>query len=272
MKDVINIHVMKCGEVGVDPAVPLRKVSKNPFAYTGLLRSKKHRIWIPVFTYLIVHPKGNVLIDTGWSDQVRTHPIKAESFALWFASKPSLPEGSAVNEQIESVGIAPKDLDYVFLTHMDVDHVNGIQLVKDAKAIMASKEEIQEANYGHDVRYSKRQWEGINIGAIPFVKTGLGPIGESFDVFGDGTIQVIRTPGHASGAITVLIRNHDQSVLIAGDTGYCKESWRELELPGPVHDKELMINSLKWVRDLEKEGCIILASHDPEVKEDIIKL
>ena len=112
MNDSIKVHVMKCGEVGVDPAVPLRKVSKNPIAYTGLFRSKKRRIWIPVFTYLIVHPKGNVLIDTGWSDQVRTHPIKAEGFALWFASKPSLPVGSAVNEQIEKVGITPKELDY----------------------------------------------------------------------------------------------------------------------------------------------------------------
>ncbi len=137
---------------------------------------------------------------------------------------------------------------------------------------MASKEEIEVANHGHDVRYSKRQWKGVDIEPIPFVKTGLGPMGESFDVFGDGTIQVIRTPGHASGAMTVLIRNHEQSVLIAGDTGYCQESWRQLELPGPVDDKKLMINSLKWVWDLEKSGCVILASHDPKVKQDIIQL
>lgn len=41
MKDKIKIHVMKCGEVGVDPAVPDRGVSGNPLAYTGLFRSSK---------------------------------------------------------------------------------------------------------------------------------------------------------------------------------------------------------------------------------------
>ncbi len=43
MEKKIKIHVFHTGEVGVDPAVPFRDVSRNPIAYTGLFRSKKKR-------------------------------------------------------------------------------------------------------------------------------------------------------------------------------------------------------------------------------------
>ena len=41
MEKKIKIHVFHTGDVGVDPAVPFRDVSRNPIAYTGLFRSKK---------------------------------------------------------------------------------------------------------------------------------------------------------------------------------------------------------------------------------------
>ena len=53
MNENIKVHIFHCGEVGVDPAVSFRDVSKNPFAYTGIGRSSKLRIWIPVSVYLI---------------------------------------------------------------------------------------------------------------------------------------------------------------------------------------------------------------------------
>lgn len=79
----IKVHILNCGEVGVDPAVPFRDVSKNPIAYTGIGRSKKLRIWLPVTAYLIEHPNGKILIDTGWHSDVRTNPIKHLSPLLY---------------------------------------------------------------------------------------------------------------------------------------------------------------------------------------------
>src|SRR5574344_1207666 len=129
----INIHILHCGDVGVDPAVPNRSISKNPLAYTGLFRSKKRRIWLPVRSYFIETSKGNVLVDTAWNSEVRTHPVKACMPFLYFASKPCLPSGKAVDEQIHALGYETADINYVILTHMDVDHANGLPLVKGAQ-------------------------------------------------------------------------------------------------------------------------------------------
>jgi len=271
----IKLHLLKCGEVGVDPAVPFRNVSKNPIAFTGLFRSSKLRIWIPVFTYLIETPKGLVLVDTSWNKKVRTNPIKTLSFPLWFASKPRLPKGKSVDEQIAACGYQTSDIDYVILTHMDVDHVNGLLQVKDAKHILASGDEIKESNT-LDVRYNKKQWKGINISPIEFVETGIGPKGKSFDVFNDGVIQVVLTPGHARGSVCVVVTNPKTKdfALLVGDTGYDPDSWKKILFPGPVYNKQDMKALLLWVKEMsEKENCKgVFACHDSNQTERIVTL
>lgn len=59
-----ELYIFHTGKVKVDRAIPLRE--RNPLAVTGLLRSRKKQMMLPVSAYLIVHPKGNILIDTGW--------------------------------------------------------------------------------------------------------------------------------------------------------------------------------------------------------------
>ena len=87
MNKEIKIHVLQCGTVGTDETITDRSKSKNPYAYTGILRGNKHRVWIPVYVYLIEHPKGKVLIDTGWHSDVRENQKKHMSWKLNLASK-----------------------------------------------------------------------------------------------------------------------------------------------------------------------------------------
>ena len=254
-------------------AVPFRDVSKNPIAYTGIGRSKKLRVWLPVTSYLIEHPKGNILIDTGWHTDVRSKPIKHLSPLLYIASKPKLPNGKAVNEQLEKLNIQTKDLDYVFLTHMDCDHASGLELVKDAKRIMISKEELEAIIKGN-VRYSKRFWSGINIEGFTMEYSEYGPFNRGYDVFGDGTVVLIDTKGHTEGNVVVMVKNNNKFILITGDCGYAKDSWENLRIPGPLVNKEDMITSLKWIRNMaNKKECMgVFATHDLKVKEGIIVL
>lgn len=273
MEKKVKVHVFHTGEVNVDPAVPFRDISRNPIAYTGLLRNPKKRIWLPVSAYLIEHPKGLVLIDTGWHKDVRVNQRKHMSWKLNIASKARLPLGEAIDEQLQSLGITPKDLDYVFLSHMDVDHISGVDLVKDAKQILTSKEELQAATTG-ELRYEKRLWENVNIHTFEMKNSSYGPFGRSYDVFNDESILMIDVAGHTKGSSATLVQNNGKFILLTGDCGYSKDSWEKLRLPGPISDKGKMRKTLEWVGEMShKEGCIeILATHDPEVKPHIIEL
>lgn len=273
MNEKIKIHVFHCGEVGVDPAVPFRDVSRSPIAYTGIGRSKKLRKWLPVSAYLIEHPKGLILFDTGWHSDVRLDQRKHMSSRLNMASKARLLEGEAIDEHLDKLGIKPEKLEYVFISHMDVDHVSGVELVKDAKNILISEEEFVAAQK-FNIRYNKKLWKDVNIKSFKMKDSKYGPFNRAFDVFNDGTVLMIDAKGHTDGNIVGMINNNEKFILLTGDCGYAKDSWEKIRLPGPVANKDNMIASLKWVQKManNKDCMEILATHDPTIKPHVIEI
>jgi N-acyl homoserine lactone hydrolase len=190
----LSVQVLLCGEVGVDPTVPHRSLSHNPLAFTGLFRSKKKRIYLPVKCFLIRMPSGkSLLVDTAWDSRVREHPITTLTYPMWFASKPLLKEGEAIDEQLRCLGISPRDLEAVILTHLDIDHVSGLRLVKDAPKIYASAEEKKEA-YSLDLRYARKPLKGIPIQSIPW-NTQEGPYQRSYAILGMGASSFFSRQG-----------------------------------------------------------------------------
>lgn len=275
-KETIKIHVLHCGLVQVDIGTPFKQKTLNPFAYAGIFRNKKHQVIIPVSAYLIEHPKGLVLVDAGWHTNVREGKkaiIKQNGHLIYKASKPILPEGQSINEQLDSLGFSPGDIDYVVITHLDIDHADGLELVKNAKNILVSNEEWKAANKPNP-RYNSNWWKEVNIKPFHFQDSGIGPQNRSYDLFDDGTLLLVSTPGHSKGLTSVLVRNKGKSVLLCSDVGYAKKSWEEMILPGMTTNKQEALASLKWVRQMsETIDCIeVIANHDHDIEPHTIEL
>lgn len=270
---MIKIHAMRCGTVGTDETVPDRRKSANPYAYTGVLRGRRHRVWLPVYTYLIEHPKGRILVDTGWHTDVRGDQRKHMSWKLNVASKAKLPAGEAVTEQLAAMGLTPFDLDIVLLTHMDVDHASGVKLVGDAKKIYANEAELAAVTRGN-IRYNRRLWEDVPIKPLVMQNTGVGPFGKSFDVFGDGTVQFVDLAGHSDGMTGVLVSHDKKFAVMTGDACYARANWESRRLQGITTDKGKALASIDWVAKMAgTPGCVeILATHDPEISPHTIEL
>jgi N-acyl homoserine lactone hydrolase len=263
----LTLEVLRCGSVGVDAAVPNRGISKNPLAYIGLFRGRKHHVILPVKCFLITHPSGQkILVDTAWDKTVRDHPMKAITFPMWVASKPELPLGAAVDEQLASQGLKPSDLSYVIMTHMDIDHDSGLTLVKEAPQIMVSPEELKALHSGQ-VRYVKKPYRGIPLTPISW-DGSYGPYGKSWDVFHDGSVIAFLTPGHSEGSLCLRLADGEAFALIVGDSGYNEDSWEKGYLPGPVYDKAATKKTLAWINAERKDphclGCF--CAHDPSEK------
>lgn len=273
MNESIIIHVLHCGQVQVDIALPFHQQSINPFSYTGLLRSKKHQVKLPVSAYLIEHPKGLVLIDTGWHSDLRDDQIKNMGRLRYMINKAILPKGQAIDEQLQQRGIQAKDLDYVILSHLDIDHVSGLKLVREAKNIMTSEEELQGAQKDR-LRYVHHMWEGVNIKTFHMTPSEYGPEHKSFDLFNDDSVIFAHVPGHSQGLVATIIQRNGKFVLLTSDCGYAKKSWEEMILPGVMVNKKKLIASLLWEKHLsQKSSCVeAIANHDPEVKAHTIEL
>lgn len=265
---MIKVHIFHTGSVIVDQAIPHRE--KNPIAVTGFLRSKKNKVKLPVSCYLIEHPKGKILIDTGWDSK---YAHEKPNVFLNSISKPVIKQGESVDYKLKELGIAPADIDYIFLSHMDFDHTSGLRLVKDAKHIMAAKEEIADSRK-YFFRYVKSTWSFTNIEPFEYSTTGIGPAGKSYDVFGDGSILLINTPGHSHGLFSVQVSAGSQYVILAGDTAYTQKSIKEKQIPGFTVNTELARKSLEWICQCanDKNCLLVAANHDPTIKEQMIEL
>ena len=141
----IKIHILHTGTVITSPYLPFGG-DCGIIKASGITTPKRDRIEMPVSVYLIEHPKGLVLIDTGWNRDMSPNGVydrKAQikslgSVILYHINQGIIENGMAVDEQLEKTGIKTSDIDYVILTHLDCDHASGLSLVKDAKNILVS--------------------------------------------------------------------------------------------------------------------------------------
>jgi len=274
----IKIRVLHTGSVCVAPALPFGGNSINPLKLSPIMVKKSDRLWLPVSSYLIEHPKGTILVDCGWHRNMSPNGefdknaqiSSLGSKALYLINQGKVESGQAVDEQLLKLGIMPSDLDYVILSHLDCDHANGVGLVKDAKHILVSKDEligINKKGHKNRIRYQSKWWDGCSLEGFEWNDTE-GPFGKAYDLFDDGSIKLIAIPGHSEGLCAVKVKNAEgKYVLLYSDGGYASKSWKEMITSGVSTNKEQQLKSLEWIREESmNEDCLAsIANHDPEV-------
>ena len=277
----IRIHVFHTGEVCVSPNLPFGGDNCNVIKASGIFEKKENRLWLLVSAYLIEHPKGRFLVDTGWARDMSPRgefDKKAQirslgSIILYEVNQGRIPMGECIDEPLAKMGLKDSDLDAVLLTHLDCDHANGLKQVKGAKKFLVAADEVAFAKK-HPERYYKGWWKDIPLTAFDW-NDHQGPVGKSYDLLGDGSIELINIPGHADGLFAVKVKNEEgKFVLLFSDGGYARKSCEEQITSGIAADKKLQKQSLAWIRDqsLDPDCIESLANHDPDIAPHVIEL
>lgn len=276
MHDKVKVSIIHTGLAIVDrstifaPSHPLRFPR---LAMLGIGRSEKDKLAIPVSTYLVEHPKGRVLIDTGFHKRVQTEPIKELTYIHYRINKPVQRPGEAIDEKLAAMGLQPRDLDYVVLTHLHTDHAGGVKLVADARNILVSRIELEYATTKR-IEYVKRMWDGVNLTPFDYTSSSHGPENRSFDLFGDGSIVFVNVPGHTPGLAATVISNNGKFLLLTSDAAYSRQAWQQMILPGVASDRQASIRSLEWIGKMSRmENCIdCIANHETELDRFVYEL
>lgn len=266
------VHVLCTGTLSVDKAVAYGE--RNPLAPTGFLRSKKNRVTLPINVFLVEHPRGLILFDTGWDKSVRE-----QSPSRFLGLEPPehglLPPGKAIDEQLAHLGYRPEDLSYIFLSHLDTDHISGLRHLKAATRVMAAAQEIKDASsFLHAFRYERSLINEFNITPFQYAPASFAPFNRAYDVFGDRNIILVNTPGHSRGLFTALLSSGEDFIALPGDTGYGERSWENIHIPGLAINRKNARTSLAWIKELARDPHCkgIFSAHDPDVKPGVITL
>ena len=225
-------------------------------ALGNFLAGERGRIRVPVPCFLLVHPQGTALFDTGLHAGMQRDPAErlgplAPGWTVEFAP------GEEVAGRLAELDLAPGRVDFIVASHLHFDHAGGIAQIPNARLVVQRAEwqagrdpDLVRANF-----YDPRDYDlGHEVIAVS---------GE-YDLFGDGSVLCLPTPGHTPGHQSLRVRLPKGDVVLTADACYLRRTLERLELPPFGHDREQMLVSLRRLRSLESGGARLFFGHDPE--------
>jgi N-acyl homoserine lactone hydrolase len=192
-----RIYVFEDGAIkGLDPAL------------FNFKREELKEVDFVDVSYLIVHPRGTLMFDSGAMPDSHFKPGGGPvEEGVMSATKPLLP-------QLRSTGYDVKDIDFFALSHYHSDHTGNANLFAEATWI------VQKAE--RDFMFADKP-EGIvqpaTYDALRGAKTKILD-NEDFDVFGDGSVVIMSTPGHTPGHQVVAVKLANAGTIVLGGDLY----------------------------------------------------
>jgi glyoxylase-like metal-dependent hydrolase (beta-lactamase superfamily II) len=209
-------------------------------------------VTIPVPFYLIDHPKGLALFDTG---------MKLDNWPSHYRPDGDQRPDQMIDLQLANIGYKPDDIKYVIMSHLHLDHAGGMPLFPKSTFIVR-KSELRaawwpEAFQVHYIFDDYKDTRGFNYMELDDT--------EAFDVFQDGSVICIDTKGHSQGhqSLVVNLPNSGKFVLTA-DAAAMAEILDEGVLPYVTWNAEEALRSLRKVQHMKREGATVLMAHDPD--------
>jgi N-acyl homoserine lactone hydrolase len=275
----MKIDVLNCGYIRIPERLPGGSRGFADDMRMAAMTPDRRRITLPVYSYLIEHPKGLFLVDTGWSREISpagTYDRKAVERVLpaHLAAlyRPYVPTGMTAVEQLAARGIKPGDIDAVLITHFDADHVSGLRSLSGAGRIVIPEEESYwSARTKYKFRQVRDLWDIAEAEHLYYRGYPLGPMNRIIDITGDNSIMMVSLPGHTDGLAGVVARSANRFVLIASDAAFDRRNWEQMTVPGFSADAGLQKKSLEWIAGIDKDPeCeAVLCSHDPDAPQTL---
>jgi glyoxylase-like metal-dependent hydrolase (beta-lactamase superfamily II) len=213
---------------------------------------------VPVPFFLIRHPQGDVVVDGGNPLAVARDP-RAHWGPLADVFEVHMSEEQHCVAQLQRLGVEPNSVGHVVQTHLHIDHTGTLGHFPNARIVVHARE-LDAARAAEDplaTGYVRADYDR------PGLRWQLAE-GE-LDLFGDGTIRLLETPGHSAGHMSLLLDLEETGpVLITADAADNRAQWEGREQPRALFSREDASRSLERLRELAQQtGALLVLGHDP---------
>ena len=213
---------------------------------------------VPVTSFLVSHPSGKLLFDTGVHCQARLDPLARLGAERMKRLAVKSQAGDDVVPQLATLGLTPDDIRFVANSHLHFDHCGGNEFFPRA-TFLVQRPELESARRPGFV-------PGYNPSPIDFDHPlDYRMIEGEHDVFGDGSVILFPTYGHTPGHQSLRVRAGKQGQIVcASDACYTRENMDRDVLPKILWDASVMSESLAALRKLRDQvGATMFYGHDP---------
>jgi len=204
--------------------------------------------------YLIKHAQGWMLWDTGLADAIAAMPEGQRPpdprMTHWRRPK-------TLAATLDELGVKPADIKYMAVSHTHPDHVGNVELFPHTMLL------VQKAEY---------EWPGPS-GPRFKAEHPVTKLEGDRDVFGDGSVTILSTPGHTPGHQSLLVKlPKTGAVVLSGDAVHFKDNWENRRVPEGNVSKEQTLASMQRIADImAKEHAQLWINHD-KAQRDTLKL
>ena len=248
----MKLYAMACGKVRCRLNIFLPAEDKDRW------------VEMPLPVFLITHPRGCVLFDTGPHPNVFNDPA-AQWGGLAKAFQPIGDQRDAVLPQLAKIGFGPSDIKSVVMSHLHFDHAGGNQFFPDATFLVSREELACAENPAHEGQgYFRADWNHpLDYRAID----------GTYDIYGDGKLTIVPLPGHTPGHQGLLVRLPDQGpVVLGGDCAPFKAQYEDRVVPKNNMDNRRALEAIESLHRLvDKEKALLIHGHDPEQWAEVKK-
>lgn len=186
---------------------------------------------LPVNVFLVHHPQGLCLFDTGQTARAAEPGYHPSWHPFLRLTRFELAAEDEIGAQLTGRGIDPASVRWVVLSHLHTDHVGGVGAFTGAEVIVSRVEWERAQGWPGRLRgYVPGHWPLAEPTLVDLDGPPVGPFSGSYDVAGDGTLMAVPAPGHTPGHLALVVRG-DSGIFLGGDLARSPA-----ELPSPIVD------------------------------------
>jgi glyoxylase-like metal-dependent hydrolase (beta-lactamase superfamily II) len=269
---VTRVARFSTGTVDIHPQHARRGLSPM---YWWILTSRRWLTGRPINVYVVEHTDGIVLFDTGQDRASVTDPA-------YFPDGPTgliyrrlarfhVSDDETVTAGLARLGYRPRDVTTAVISHLHQDHIGGVREIPQADLLVSAEEwrslhrPMAEARglLRDHIDVPGLRWSPVEPKALD--DPSLAPFATGRDLFGDGSLVLLSTPGHTPGSMSLLVRRpRTAPLLLAGDLTYDVHAFERGRTGGVGSRRRLRRTRDKVVAlQANNPGMRILAAHDP---------
>jgi glyoxylase-like metal-dependent hydrolase (beta-lactamase superfamily II) len=205
--------------------------------------------------YLIKHSQGWFLWDTGIPDAVAAMP---NGLAPADPKSVTWKRPKTLVSQLEQLGVKPSDIKAMAVSHTHPDHIGNVEMFPTAMLY------VQKAEYAWPAADNKPRFKPEHP---------VTQLEGDHDVFGDGSVTILSTPGHTPGHQSLKVKlPRTGEIVLSGDAAHFKSNWENRRVPVTNTSKEQTVASMEKIFGvLEKDKAQLWINHD-KAQRDSLKM
>ncbi|MEO7913526.1 MAG: N-acyl homoserine lactonase family protein [Roseiflexaceae bacterium] len=269
----MRIHALTTGAVKITRNWMVGKPSGAGRLLNALL-DRRYTGWLPIYCYVIEHPEGLIVVDTG----IPANANDRIFFPPWMPLvQRAAPFRITAEEEIcplmRTRGLSPEDVRWVVQTHLHQDHEGGLHHFPNAQ-VLISRSEWQAAQglSGRLAGYLSYRWpQSLAPILIDFQAYSAGAFPQRHVLTRVGDVQLVPTPGHSAGHMSLLLEEGDHIVCFAGDTSYTQALLLSTTVDGVATSPQVQQASQRAILRLANETpTVYLPSHEWDAERRLL--